>query len=194
MALTRKTVGRARSQFKETGSNPISNVFKDFLTDQIALMKKELEPRRSTGSLASSITFKIGTNEKGFSAEVLANDYWDFINSGVNGLAKNHGSAYSFRSAFPGTKMIDAFTGTGSMRGWMATKGITSLNWTDKQGELVTKELTTEKDFRSAAYVLARAVKLKGIEKTAFVDNVFNDKAIERLQEDIFKALDKMLE
>jgi hypothetical protein len=202
MALTLDQIGRVRDQFNKTGNSPVSKVLIDFVDDQIKKMKKELAPRRATGSLASSIVPDIVINKNNqLTVSILMNDYWDYINSGVDGVVnKGHagknvfGQTYSFKTAFPSRKMIDAFTGTGSLRGWMATQNIKSLSWTNKQGERIDKELITESDFRSAGYVLARAVKLKGIERTPFVDRVFTDESIEKLQEQIFKALDKMLE
>jgi hypothetical protein len=192
--------GKAKDDLNDIGSTPVGKVLTEFIQNQITEMKSELSSRRATGSLAQSITFQFKTGENGISAEILMNDYWDFINSGVDGISQKghartnvYGQAYSFKTAFPSAKMIDSFTGTGSLRGWMATKGITSITYTNADGEEITKQLSTDSDFRGAAYVLARATKQKGIKPTPFVDNVFTDEAIEQLQEDIFKAFESML-
>ena len=189
-----KKIGRTKKQLEGFANTSAGQIVADFAKEQISKMKTELSERKATGSLASSLTFKFKSTRAGVTVEFLANDYWDFINAGVNGLSRSQGSEYSFKTAFPSSKMMDAFTGTGVMRGWMATQGIRSLSWINKEGEQVTKELVTDKDFRGAAYVLARAVKQKGIESTPFVDDVFSQQAIDEFQEDIFKALDKMLE
>jgi len=193
-------LGRSKDDLNDIASTPVGKVIATFVQNQITEMKSELSSRRATGSLAQSITFQFGTDENGMTAEILMNDYWDFINSGVDGVSqKGHartnvfGQAYSFRTAFPSTKMLNSFTGTGSLRGWMATKGITSIRYTNADGEDVTKQLSTEADFRGAAYVLARATKQKGIKPTPFVDNVFTEESIEQLQNDIFKAFESML-
>lgn len=188
-----KTLGRAKEELSDLPSTPVGKVLQSFIDNQIIEMKEHLASRRSTGSLAQSLTFQVGNDENGMTVDFLANEYWDYINSGVNGLSRQYGSAYSFRSAFPSSKMVDAFTGTGSLRGWMATKNITSLRYINAGGEEVNKRLSTEADYRSAAYVFARAVKQKGIMPTPFVDEVFNDDAIDQLQEDIFKAFESML-
>jgi len=192
--------GKAKDDLNDIGSTPVGKVLTEFIQNQITEMKSELSSRRATGSLAQSITFQFGKDEDSMTAEILMNDYWDFINSGVDGVSqKGHartnvfGQTYSFKTAFPSTKMLNSFTGTGSLHGWMATKGITSLRYTNKDGQDVTKQLSTEADFRSAAYVLARATKQKGIKPTPFVDNVFTDESIEQLQEDVFKAFESML-
>lgn len=202
MAKVRNTVGRARDQFKTIGNTPIGKVISQYTTNQINKMKEQLSSRRSTGSLASSLDFKMeARKDGGIVVYFYAEDYWDFINSGVDGVSvkgkavtNQFGKTYSFKHINPSKSMVNAFTGTTSMRGWMASKNITSIRWKDKDGNDVVKQLSTENDFRSAAFVLARATKIHGIRRTPFVDNTFTDKSIEKLQDDIYKALDKMIE
>ena len=189
-----KTIGKARESLKTIAQSPIQIILDQFITGQIDVMKAELRVRRATGSLAASIIpVPVPGEGSTMTIEILANDYWDFINSGVNGLSRSHGSPYSFKTAFPGRKMIDAFTGTGSLFGWMATKNIKELKYTDKDGKMVVRQLTTPADFRAAAFVFARGVKQHGIKPTPFVDNAFTDESLEELQEKIFQALEAML-
>jgi len=191
-----KSLGRVREGLKNVPNTPIGQVLKDFSEEMIDGMKDELaaDDRNATGSLSSSLRFEINNVDGGVSVEFLANDYWDFINSGVNGVQNQFGSPYSFRSLNPSPQLLSSLTGTGSLRGWMAAKGITTLSYTDKDGNQIHKNLTTENDFKSAAWVFAKAIKRNGIKPSGFVDNVFNEERLDKLEEDLMDAFVSMLE
>lgn len=190
-----KTVGEAKKMISEVGNSPIGELSKVFAEDMIQRMKDQLseQDRNASRSLSQSLTFNFELEGKELTVEFLANDYWDFINSGVNGLERSFGSAYSFRTLNPSPAMLDSFTGTTSLRGWMAARGITSLSYTNKDGEYISKQLSTEKDFEQAAYVFARSVKKNGIKPSNFLDNSITPEALEKFQDEIFNAFNNML-
>lgn len=197
-------LGRARDMVTNISQSPVGEVVRSFASNTIKQMQDELakQNRNANGSLSSSLSFNIQNEEGGgISVEFLANNYWDFINSGVNGVENNFGSPYSFRSLNPSPAMLSAFTGTGSLRGWMAARGITSLSYDktikDSKGnvvrtERVDKQLSTESDYEGAAWVFAKAVKKNGIRPSKFVDNVFTEEALERFENDIVEAFQSM--
>lgn len=191
-----ENLGRAKQLFELTGQSPLQTVMKDFAETQITLAKNELvngnPPHNATGALAQSIAFTLNIGEV-VTIDFLMNDYWDFINEGVNGVQNNFGSPYSFRSLNPSREMVDAIMGVGSLDGWIRAKGIRDLIYVDNDGNLVIKDLVTDSDFRSAAYVFARAVKRNGIQGNNFINNVFNEKAIQKFEEEILKAIEKRL-
>lgn len=191
-----ENIGRAKSLVELEPRTPIIGVMKDFAEMMIALSKKELEdgnpPHFATGSLSQSIAFTINFQET-VSIDFLMNDYWDFINEGVNGLENQFGSPYSFKSLNPSPQMVDAFTGVGSIDGWIRAKGITQLIYTDQFGNSIVQDLITEDDFRGAGYVFARGVKRRGIEGNNFINNVFNEKALAKFEQEVFDALANVL-
>jgi hypothetical protein len=103
---------------------------------------------------------------------IVMEAYYDFVNKGVNGQEVNNGSPYSYTYRQPPT---DTFLM------WMAEKGINKLEYVDKAGEYISKQLITPNDYKSMAFLIARGVKRKGIVPIPFVDEVFNDKAIDEL-------------
>jgi hypothetical protein len=191
-----ENIGRAKSFFDTKQETGLMTVMKSFATMQIELSKKALTQgspsHKATGSLAQSIGFKININET-ISLDFLMNDYWDFINQGVNGLQNSFGSAYSFKSLNPSPEMVDSFVGTSGLDGWIRAKNIQDIVYTDKDGNQVVKQLITDADFRSAAYVFARGVKKNGILGNHFIDNVFNEKALEKFESEIIKAIENIL-
>lgn len=191
-----ENLGKAKELFELTGQSPVQTIMKDFAELQIGLAKQALingnPPHNATGALAQSIGFTVNFGQE-VSIDFLMNDYWDFINEGVNGVQNNFGSPYSFRSLNPSPDMVDAIVGTGGLDGWIRAKGIRELIYIDKDGDLIIKDLVTDEDFRAAAFVFAKGIKRNGIEGNNFINDVFNEKAIQRFEEEIFKALNKRL-
>lgn len=190
-------IGKAKDELQFSNGGELQKTFSEFVLMRIGIARDILESgnpsHNATGALASSIEPDFYIDEDGIGVEVLANDYWDFINQGVNGVENAFGSEYSFRTLNPSEDMIDAFAGTGGLEGWMKTKGITSLRYVDEEGELVVKDLVTDNDFRSAAFVFARSVKENGIQPNHFMDEAFGEDALDKFEEFILDAIENIL-
>jgi hypothetical protein len=172
-----KTIGKAKEGITSSlNTSPVGKVASKFAIDMIQEMKNNVSPSNATGALSASLSFEFGTGEAGvLELDFLAEDYWDFINSGVNGFQGNFGSAYSFAEyAKTGT---DGQTFNESIKAWMAAKGI----------------VAEDGDYDSLAYVIMQSVKKNGIEATHFVDKALTDKAISTLENDLFNAFQTML-
>lgn len=55
----------------------------------------------STGRLKNSISYRVNKNE----LEIVAEDYFKYLDKGVNGTEVNYGSLYSFRTKMPPTSV-----------------------------------------------------------------------------------------
>lgn len=60
----------------------------------------------STGRLKNSISYRVNKNE----LEIVAEDYFNYLDKGVNGTEVNYGSLYSFRTKMPPTSAFRAPT------------------------------------------------------------------------------------
>lgn len=187
-----KQIGKSRDQIKTESDSPILNILKKWSEDSIATMKENTPT--ASGALAASIGFKFGNEGGVFTIDFLADDYWDFVNSGVDGVRQSAGAipnkfgqTYSFKSEIPGRSMVDSFMGKGKQN-WLASKGINSLTY---GGE--TYQLSTEADYRAAAFVFARAVKRNGIKPSNFVGSAINEESIKELEDLLIEALLKLL-
>lgn len=189
-------IGRTKDALKMEPSSPFQKVIKEWSETRIAVaidsLTKGSIPHDATGSLAQSIAFQFN-NGKEMSLEFMMNYYWDFINSGVNGLERSFGSPYSFKTINPSPAMVDAIQGVGGLDGWIRAKNIKSLTYTNEFGEIITEELVTDDDFRGAAYVFARAIKKKGIEGNHFIDIAFDEEAMVELENKILDEIEKLL-
>ena len=183
-----KEIGKARETVKTESDSPIHKIMQAWSKAAVDTMKKNTP--KGSGALASSIAFDFGAEGGVLTIEFLADDYWDYVNSGVDGVRASSGAienkfgqTYSFKTETPGRSMIDSFMGKGKQN-WLASKGITSLTY---GGE--TYQLTTDADYRAAAFVFARAVKRKGIKPSDFVGKAINENSIKQLEELLLEAL-----
>lgn len=170
-----KQVGRAREQLKTVASTPIGKALGAFASKQIDDLK-EAQTRYATGGLNQSLSFRFGNDEEGISVEFLANDYWDFINSGVNGLQNSYGSAYSF-AQYAKSTTTQGLNFKESIGLWIQSKGI----------------YAEDDNYNGLAFAIMRSVKQKGIAPNHFVDNTFNEDALKKLEDEIFKAFQQMI-
>ena len=193
-----KTIGTARDKVKTESDSPIHKIMQQFARDKVDEMKANTP--KASGALAASIDFDFGAAGGILTIDFIADDYWDYVNSGVDGvrgsagaIPNKFGQTYSFKTEVPSRKMVDAFIGT-SKQNWLASKGIKSLVWTDKEsGKKITKQLTTDEDYRAAAFVFSRAVKRKGIQPSNFVGKAITEDSIKQLEELLIDALANLI-
>jgi hypothetical protein len=166
-----------KSEVIEPLENSVEGVVSKWLQGRIDYAKQLLaEDGRNTTAGALSASIRQGqfdlSNEGIVSVTVLAEDYWQYINYGVNGTDVNQGSTMSFTTKAPPIS---------SMLQYIKDKTITELAYTSREGQRIIKPLTTDKARMGAAYVFAQGVKRKGIRKTPFIDNSFTDEEINKL-------------
>ena len=117
-----------------------------------------------TGSLASSIRYEITETRNGIIIEVFVNDYYKFIDSGVQGVGRNNKnttSPYRFRTLNPSQSHVSA------IRKWIARNGIKARATDVKKYGAVGRENRQPQD-KSLAYIIARSIKSKGLIRTGF--------------------------
>ena len=169
--------GTATENLRAKAGTKVEQTLKEWLRERIDVAQAELESsnRNASGSLSASIRPKdLVTNGEEVLVEVIAEDYWDFINQGVNGTVNKFGSPYSFKNLVVGMKMHQAFKEFIQLRGIQPRE--------------------PEMDYDQLAYILARATKKKGIRKTPFMDEGFSPEAIKDLAERLGKTVKRIFE
>ena len=169
--------GTATENLRAKAGTKVEQTIKEWLRERIDVAQAELESsnRNASGSLSASIRPKdLVTNGEEVLIEVIAEDYWDFINQGVNGTVNKFGSPYSFKNLVVGMKMHQAFKEFIQLRGIQPRE--------------------PEMDYDQLAYILAKATKKKGIRKTPFMDEGFSPEAIKDLAERLGKTVKRIFE
>ena len=177
-----ETTDKIRKDLQAKKGSKVDILIKDWVLKRISVAQQMLadEDRNGTGSLSASIKPKelVTTNEK-IILEVVANDYWDDINSGVDGFI-NKGSAIfnSFGAKYSFNDLnIDAEFEQG-IREFIQVRGITP-----KEPDMSIDHLV---------YLIARSVKRDGIEHTPYMNEAFSEEAIQDLADLIGKEIIKI--
>lgn len=192
-----KEIGKVRDQVKTESDSPIHKIMQDW--SQTAIDKMKADTPKGSGSLAASIAFKFGADGGVLTVEFTAEDYWDYVNSGVDGFSRSSGAienkfgeTYSFKNAWPSQSMVDSLLGK-DKRSWFASKGINSYTWTDKKGKKHTQIMKDDDDYQALAYMFGIAIKQKGIKPSNFVASGINENSIKQLEELLIDALLNLL-
>ena len=173
--------------FNPKDTAPIVKAIQSFILQTISGLKNELikqGKQTNSGALVQSVEptdFEFIDSK--FTMGIIMEDYWKYVDGGVNGLNRNVGAPEwkSLEGYRAGT--FDEFKK--SIQGWIRDRGITELRWMNKDGEEVLKRLETPKDFDQAAFVIMRGIKQNGIEPTHFVDNVLTEDYLNDFEETI---------
>ena len=184
-------LGKAVDELKTTGKTPVGEVARLFAQEMIDLMKSKVPV--ANGSLKQSIGFNFSEEDGRLIIKFLADDYWDFVNSGVDGtrgsagsIVNQFGSVYKFKTENPSPSMVEAFGGganygkngeQGNMQNWMASKGIIADNG----------------NYNSLAFALAKMTKMYGIKPTPFVNESITSESFERFEQDLLKAFKEII-
>jgi len=169
--------GTATENLRAKAGTKVEQTILEWLIERRDVARERLDSdgRRGSGALSTSIGWKpLDVNSDKVLVEVIAEDYWDFINQGVNGTVNNFGSPYSFKNLVVGMKMHQAF------KEFIQLRGITPRE--------------PEMDYDQLAYILAKATKKKGIRKTPFMDEGFSPEAIKDLAERLGKTVKRIFE
>lgn len=191
-------LGQAKEDVQTISNDVVTQIMIDWANDAIQTMRANAP--KASGALAASMQPLVRFEENVMVLEISGDDYWDFVNSGVDGVRQSSGavsnkfgSTYSFKTESPSRKMIDALMGQ-NKQNWLASKGITTLTYTNYEtGETVTKPLQTDSDYRAAAYVFARAVKRHGIKPAQFVEKAVTEESLQELENKILDAFANIL-
>ncbi len=139
-------------------------ILKEFAEETRDAARRELGSRtigknRTYGvasrALQKSLTFTIKGGSVSFGSPL---PYAGFMHWGVNGTQKSHGSPYSYRSKQPPLEPIME---------WMRVKPV---RLRDADGRFVEQ---TESRMRSAAFLIARSIKRKGIKGVKYWTEAF---------------------
>lgn len=170
-------LGSATKNLRAKAGTKVEQTILDWLIERRDVAREKLgsEGREGSGALATSIGWKpLDVSSDKVLVEVIAEDYWDFINQGVNGVFNSFGSPYSFKNLGVGEKMKQSF------REFIQVNGITPREH--------------EMEYDQLAYILARATKKKGIKATPFMDEGFSPEAFKDLGQRLGKTVKRIFE
>lgn len=105
----------------------------------------------ASGDLLNSIKGEVRVDNNLYTFVINLNDYWKYLENGVNGTAVDNGSTYSFKGKTVNTDAIEK---------WITVKGIVPHSINNKVPS--TKQL---------AYVISRSIARNGIKGGHYLNN-----------------------
>jgi len=163
--------GRVKGAFRFEAKTETEKVIRDWIEERRSIAREKLEEddREGSGALKTSIAPNYDDLPTEGIVTIMAEDYWDYINSGVNGVLNNFGAKYSFKTLKVSRDMKDSFTR------FIQNNGITPFE--------------PEMSYDELAYVLATSTKRDGIKSTPFMDEAFDEASIKDLATRLGKAI-----
>ena len=159
------TTDKLRDNLRAKAGTKVEQTIKEWVRERIDIAQSVL---------ASIKPKNLVTNGEEVLVQVIAEDYWDRLNKGVNGTLKNWGSPYSFDSM----GLTNEFRNR--IKTWTRDRGITP-----KEPEMSQDDL---------AYVIAKSVRKKGVMPVPFMDEGFSEEAIKDLAERLGKTVKRIFE
>ena len=171
-------IGKAKEQLKPVPDSPLYRYLFTVATQIVSQLKTSARNQmgsdtileQSIGGGGVPLVTVDGNNVK---IEITANEYWKFVNDGVNGVLTNRGSEYSFRTLFPSRAMVDSLQRGARFKGLSLPQGF--------------------KDYESYSYASAIKLKKEGIKHHHFVDNVLTPEFLEFIQKELTEELGKIV-
>jgi len=154
-------------------ANSALDILQDYSQKMIDALKDNLnkKDRFASGMLSQSITANVKVFNQVVEMTISMEDYWKFVDEGVDGTVVKWGSPYKFKKKNLNQK---------AMLKHIANRG---LRVTAKKG------VSKENARKGLAFVLGRSIAKKGIKPTHFASEVFEGDLMEDLSNDLAEAL-----
>lgn len=166
-------------------ANLIEDILESYANKIIDALQSSLEKsgRYGAGTFAQSIiALPIKVLGGSYVMEIEMDEYWKFIDEGVDGWEQSRGSQYKYKK---NGKPIPIT----AMKRFIATAGIKPKVAPSTKRKGLKKSKTTPYD--SLAWALGYSIKRKGLRKTNFATDVFESQLIKDMQRDVLKAIGK---
>ena len=159
----------------ELDYNSVQDVLIKIRQETIDELLQSLEGvnRVSTGALSQSINVELPEDEDGNLSFILSmEDYWKFVDEGVNGTTQSVGSEFSYKKKNIKQAAVKEFIanrgiGNGDLEThYINSKGIKKAR---------KKRLPSEKARNTLAWLIGRKIASKGLKPTNFYTDVIND-------------------
>jgi hypothetical protein len=166
--------GVAKSAFIPKDSIPLAlQVLAGYVEEFERKVADELNrlDKVDTGSLASSIKFETTETANGIIVNVFVNDYYKFIDKGVQGTGPgsiNTKSPYKFRYTTPSKSHVSA------IKKWINRNGIRASATDVRRYGAIGRERRQPQNI-NLAYIIAKSIKRKGLKETGFWTDSINE-------------------
>ena len=131
----------------------------------------------STGGLSESMRFESTEMPGGLSLKIFVNDYYKFIDEGVQGAgpkSKNRTSPYKYRDMMPPIIEIMKWMRT-NVNAARIDDQRTKLSKLQKKRKRLKETVKRADSIRKVAFMFAKSIQMKGFKKTGFWSRAFDE-------------------
>jgi hypothetical protein len=177
--------GQAKADFSKAygGLGIVQALVAQYISEFLTAAAENLKKTESvtTGKLVESLDFDLETTSTGYVINFTALDYYKFVDQGVKGTGdksgkglkytnKNNSSPYAFKFMNPSKKHVDA------IKKWITDNDLTSrVTDISKWGGVGRENKGGNMPLKSAAWFVARQIKMGGLKATNFWKNAFDE-------------------
>ena len=178
-----ENVGKERGDVKTIIETEVALIAGEIAKQVIDDLKLNIP--KGSGALASSIAHTLSVDKDGsLIVEISGLDYWDYVNSGVDGVKRSAGAivnqfgeVYRFKYLNPSGAMVDAIRGVGTKQNWLASAGL----------------IAKDGNYESLAYAIGTAVKRDGIKPADFVEQALNEQSLSAFDRALLDAFENII-
>ena len=131
----------------------------------------------STGGLSESMRFESTEMPGGLSLKIFVNDYYKFVDEGVQGAgpkSKNRTSPYKYRDKMPPIVEIMKWMRT-NVNAAAIDDQRTKLSKLQKKRKRLKETVKRADSIRKVAFMFAKSIQMKGFKKTGFWSRAFDE-------------------
>lgn len=201
MALKRnKVVNYSDESYVPKTITDVVNSYRQVIVD---LLRDELKKhdKYATGNLVEHMRVDLEKDENVISFELVMQDYWKFVDKGVDGTKVKHGSPYKFTKGNIKQEAVRRFMTSRRIEeiSWQKDgktitlsakkKNIKTKKGLDKEAKKKKKIISRQSRLKAIAFVIGRGISKKGIKPTHFYTNTINEQFIKTFKQRVSEAL-----
>lgn len=166
----------------ESLNNQIITVFNRWGVKLVRDTKKAIDDAIATdgggqnSNLSGSVDYKVLSKGNEIWFQLTMNDYWKFVDNGVDGTKKNWGSKYKFKGKNINQQAVLNFIKKRHIRIDISPTRKTKIKGVKNKGiKKAYKQMSLDAKRRSLAFVIGRSIAEEGLKPTHFMDEVITE-------------------
>jgi len=127
-------------------------------------------------NLSGSVDYKVLSKGNEIWFQLTMNDYWKFVDKGVDGTKQSWGSKYKFKGKNINQQAVLKFIKKRHLRIEISQSRKTSIKGVKNKGiKKAYKQMSLDAKRRSLAFVIGKSIAEKGLKPTHFMDEVITE-------------------
>lgn len=180
-------------------ANTPYDILERYSNDIVSALIESLQKhgRYGSGTFAQSIIampIKVMGNK--LVMEIQMDEFWKFIDEGVDGWGNSVGSPYSYKKGgkpIPMDAMKRFISRAGISPAMNIKRGRLASKIKNKQLKKAVTKDNAKKDLENTAWAIGYSIKKKGLKRTKFATEVFESDLIEDMEKELSRSIGRLI-